>query len=77
MPRPPPPEPETQVAIRIPDAWIEQADELARKQSLAGLRVSRTEILRVAMGYGLHDLTHGVSSLFKQPLTAKRKEAGK
>ena len=43
----------TQVAFKIPEDWIERADVLARALSTGISSVTRTEILRAALGRGL------------------------
>jgi hypothetical protein len=55
MPRPPS-ENTFQVAFKIPDAWIEKADEIAAKMSRPGITVTRTDVLRSALWEGLEML---------------------
>ena len=43
----------TQVAFKVPDEWIERADVLASALSTGISSVTRTEILRAALGRGL------------------------
>ena len=43
----------TQIAIRLPDAFLERLDKFAEKLSQPGLRVTRVEALRVAAHKGL------------------------
>jgi hypothetical protein len=44
----------TQVAFKIPEEWIERADKLAKALSRPGIStVTKTEVLRAAMGVGL------------------------
>lgn len=53
----PPSENTTQVAFKIPDEWIERAEKLAHALSRPGISiVTKTEILRAAMGRGLEVL---------------------
>jgi hypothetical protein len=53
MPRPQS-ENTTQVAYKIPDAWVDRADALAAALSRPGFApVTRTDILRNALGRGL------------------------
>jgi len=56
MPRPQS-ENTTQIAFKIPDGWLERADVLASALSRPGISiVTRTEILRAALGRGLSAL---------------------
>jgi hypothetical protein len=55
MPRPPS-ENTFQVAFKIPEAWIEKADEIAAKMSRPGITVTRTDVLRSALWEGLEAL---------------------
>jgi len=49
----------TQVAFKIPDEWIERAEVLAHALSRPGIStVTKTEILRAALGRGLTELEH-------------------
>ena len=43
----------TQIAIRLPDTFLERLDKLAEKLSQPGLSVTRVEALRVAAHKGL------------------------
>ena len=52
MPRPPS-DKTFQVAFKIPDEWVEMADELAKKMSSPGMTVTRTDVLRTALWEGL------------------------
>jgi hypothetical protein len=53
MPRPQS-ENSEQVAFKIPETWLERADALATALSRPGIsNVTRTEILRAALGRGL------------------------
>lgn len=55
MPRPKS-ENEYQVAFKIPSAWVDSADELARGRSQGGFTTTRTEVLRAALKTGLERL---------------------
>ncbi len=52
-PVPRPPSDLVQVAIRVPESWLERADALATKLSRPGIVVSRTEAFRAALAQGL------------------------
>ncbi len=54
MPRPP--SDSVQVAIRIPRAWVAQADALAKRLSRPGLELSRTDAFRAALAKGFEAL---------------------
>lgn len=44
----------TQVAFKVPDAWLERAEVLAKALSRPGIStVTKTEILRAALARGL------------------------
>jgi len=49
----PPSDNSTQIAIRIPDAWLERADALRPKLGEPGFSVTRTDIVRAALARGL------------------------
>ncbi len=54
MPPKPLSENTTQVAFKIPDSWLERAEVLAIALSRPGIStVTKTEILRAALGRGL------------------------
>jgi hypothetical protein len=53
MPRPRRIEDAVQVAIRMPQAWVDRAEAIAKKRSRKGASVSRTDILRMAVYRGL------------------------
>ncbi len=53
MPRPRRIEDAVQVAIRMPQAWVDKAEVIARRRSRKGAAVSRTDILRMAVYRGL------------------------
>jgi len=55
MPRPPSGN-DTQVAIRLPNEWIERADALMAPLSRPGIQVSRSDVLRAALARGLDAL---------------------
>lgn len=42
-----------QVAIRVPQAWLDEADRLVRERAEPGATLTRTDVLRAAMGVGL------------------------
>ena len=52
MPRPPS-ENTFQVAFKIPEAWLEMADEVAAAMSPPGVKMTRTDALRAALFQGL------------------------
>lgn len=45
-----------QVAFKIPEAWVEMADELAEAMSRPGISTTRTDALRAALYRGLEVL---------------------
>jgi hypothetical protein len=45
-----------QVAFKIPEKWIEMADEIARAMSQPGIANTRTDALRAALWHGLNEL---------------------
>lgn len=49
-------EQQVQVAIRFPESWLARLDRLAEKRSEPGMRVTRTEVLRLAVYRGLVEL---------------------
>jgi hypothetical protein len=51
MPRPP--SDAVQIAIRVPKAWLAQADDVAKLISRPGFEASRTDAFRAAMARGL------------------------
>ena len=55
MPRPPS-ENVFQVAFKIPEAWVELADEVAAAMSRPGISTTRTDALRAALWHGLEAL---------------------
>lgn len=46
----------TQVALRVDDGHLEHADALAKKWSRPGLKMTRTDVLRMAIVAGLKEL---------------------
>ena len=50
MPRPP--SDAVQIAIRVPKAWLAQADEVAKLISRPGFEASRTDAFRAAIARG-------------------------
>ena len=50
------------VSLRIPPEWNELADALAERESGTVARVTRTEMLRHALGVGLQKLKKGGKS---------------
>jgi hypothetical protein len=49
-------EKKTQVALRVDDGYLEDADALAEKMSRPGLNVTRTDVLRMAIIAGLKEI---------------------
>ena len=45
------------VNLKIPPAWIEMADALRKASAFQPVPVTRTAMLRAALGYGLEALT--------------------
>lgn len=54
MPRPP--KDTTQICIRVPREWLEQADNLARLTSYPGFQLCRTDAFRIAIAKGMEAL---------------------
>ena len=46
----------SQVVIRIPEAWVERADELIAWIARPGVAATRTDVLRAALAKGLDAL---------------------
>ena len=46
-------EPDMQTALRIPIALVDRIDKLAEEMSKPGLRVTRTEVMRLALFEGV------------------------
>jgi hypothetical protein len=53
---PRPPSDTVQIAIRVPRAWLETADELAKRISRPGVTMSRTDAFRAAIAAGFDAL---------------------
>ena len=49
-------EPQIQTAIRVPESWLVRLSKLAEKMSQPGMRVTRTEVLRLSVFRGLEVL---------------------
>jgi predicted transcriptional regulator len=45
-----------QVAIRVPESVLERVDRIADKMSQPGMRVTRTDVLRLATYRGVEQL---------------------
>ena len=45
-----------QVAFKIPQSWIDMADEIAEAMSQPGLTITRTDALRAALARGLESM---------------------
>jgi len=45
-----------QTAVKVPESLLERADEVATKMSQPGMRVTRAEVLRMAMFKGVEAL---------------------
>ena len=45
-----------QTAIRVPESWLTRLDKVAENMSQPGMRVTRTEVLRLAAYRGLEAL---------------------
>jgi hypothetical protein len=54
MPRPP--SDAVQIALRVPKAWLDEADELAPLISRPGFQASRTDAFRAAIARGFESL---------------------
>lgn len=54
MPRPP--SDSVQIAIRVPKAWLDDADQIARVISRPGFQASRTDAFRAAIARGFEIL---------------------
>jgi hypothetical protein len=46
----------TQIAIRVPDAWLDRCDVLIPWISRPGINMTRTDIMRAALARGLEAL---------------------
>ncbi len=46
----------TQIALRVPDAWLERCDALLSWISRPGINTTRTDIMRAALAHGLEAL---------------------
>jgi hypothetical protein len=55
MPRKPS-ENTSQVALRLPEAWLDRCDALAPALSIPGITATRTDVLRAAIARGLDEL---------------------
>jgi hypothetical protein len=55
---PRPPSDTVQIAIRVPKAWLAQADELAKRISRPGVLMSRTDAFRAAIAAGFEALAN-------------------
>ena len=55
MPRPPS-ENVFQVAFKVPQKWIDMADEIAAAMSQPGIATTRTDAMRAALWHGLNEL---------------------
>jgi len=60
MPRPPS-DNSTQVAPRMPAAWIKRADALIPKIARPGINATRTDVMRAALARGLSALEDEVT----------------
>ena len=45
-----------QIVFKVPSAWLETADEIARERSQGGFTTTRTEVFRAALKTGLERL---------------------
>ncbi|MDB4945881.1 MAG: hypothetical protein JWP97_5415 [Labilithrix sp.] len=45
-----------QVSFKVPDAWRDMADAIAREMSTPGIATTRTDVLRRALWIGLEKL---------------------
>lgn len=48
-----------QVAFKIPEEWIEDADKIAERLSTPGAQATRTDVLRSALYEGLKKMKDG------------------
>ncbi len=46
-------DPLTQIAFRIPRSWIRDAGAIAARLSTPGMRITRTDIFRMAIAQGM------------------------
>jgi len=70
MPRPPS-DRTFQVAFKIPDDWVELADQLATNMSRPGMTVTRTDVLRSAMWDGLKAMRDALGASASKPRAKK------
>lgn len=49
-------EQQVQIAIRVPESWFARLDKVAEKMSQPGMKVTRTEVVRLAVYRGLVEL---------------------
>ena len=64
---PRPPSDTVQIAIRVPRAWLAEADELAARLSRPGVNMSRTDAFRAAIASGFEALAETPSKPAKRP----------
>ena len=50
------PEKMTPVAVRLPKSFLDRLDKVAQARSLPGMRMNRTDILRLAAFQGLDEI---------------------
>ena len=61
------------INLKIPKAWIDLADKLAR-DGAAPVQVSRTAMLRAALGFGLEGISKGFANQGVQKMKAVKKK---
>jgi hypothetical protein len=61
-----------QVSFKIPEAWLELADQVAAKLSPPGVTMSRTDAFRAALIDGLRRLAEVPEAPSAKPETAKK-----
>jgi len=49
-------EQQVQTAIRVPESWLGRLDKIVERMSQPGMKVTRTEALRIAVHRGLVEL---------------------
>jgi len=59
-----------QVAIKVPQEWVDQADAIAAARSRPGLVVTRTDAIRAAIAHGLETLSVDDASDNGDPLAS-------
>ena len=50
------PEQQLQTAIRYPESWADRMDKIAERMSQPGMRVTRAEVVRLALHRGIVEM---------------------